>query len=136
MFGLTKKENTLANDIEVIDKLMDAVQLTKSDAVRAEIWKIISKQAALYAEVKMTDVFESMGFIGSKETVEKAKEVLTEIAKQESAALWVGDIDTGSTPTLSGNTIENSNVTTKRSGWFSDNYRTYYVDESGKKHYL
>ena len=84
----------------------------------------------------MTDVFESMGFIGSKETVEKAKEVLTEIAKQESAALWVGDIDTGSTPTLSGNTIENSNVTTKRSGWFSDNYRTYYVDESGKKHYL
>lgn len=43
----------------------------------------------------MTDVFESMGFIGSKETVEKAKEVLTEIAKQESAALWVGDVDTG-----------------------------------------
>lgn len=52
MFGLTKKENTLASDIEVIDKLMDAVQLTKSDTVRAEIWKIISKQAALYAEVK------------------------------------------------------------------------------------
>jgi hypothetical protein len=42
-----------------------------------------------------------------------------------------------STLTLSGvlNINATSNVTTKISGWFSDNYKTYYVDESGKKHY-
>jgi hypothetical protein len=28
-----------------------------------------------------------------------------------------------------------TSVTTKKSGWFSDNWRTYYVDEDGKKHY-
>lgn len=33
------------------------------------------------------------------------------------------------------NSGANSSVTTKISGCFSDNYRTYYVDDSGKKHY-
>jgi len=43
----------------------------------------------------------------------------------------------GSATTLSGtsNNGTNSSVTTKISGLFSDNFRTYYVDESGKKHY-
>lgn len=35
---------------------------------------------------------------------------------------------------ISSNGITSSG-TTKISGWFTDNFRTYYVDESGKKHY-
>ena len=63
----------------------------------------------------------------------KKKTKLQELTNQ---TLLIASVS-GSANTLSviSSSGENSSVTTKISGWFSDNYRTYFVDDSGKKHY-
>lgn len=59
----------------------------------------------------------------------------TKPQEQANPPLLIASVSNGIT-TLSGilNNITSSSVTNKTSGWFSDNYRTFYVDENGKKH--
>jgi hypothetical protein len=36
---------------------------------------------------------------------------------------------------VSGSDFSSSSVTLKKEGYYTDNYRTYYMDADGKKHY-
>ena len=60
----------------------------------------------------------------------------------ENKALHIGSVSgsvdlTGTNNTTSMETIGNTtnDTTTIKAGWYSDNFRTYYLDDDGVKHY-